>query len=162
MRTRILCLLPITAALLVFSCKDSTPKVVKKEPVVFQKEGELRVFRIPGDSLLANWNIEIAESDYEVETGLMYRAGMEDDQAMLFIFPDEAMHYFYMKNTEFPLDILFIKSDKRVGSIQKNAKPYDENSLSSVVPIRYVLEINAGLSDKLGIKVGDSVAFDRQ
>lgn len=136
--------------------------MVKKEPVVFQKEGELRVFRIPGDSLLANWNIEIAESDYEVETGLMYRAGMEDDQAMLFIFPDEAVHYFYMKNTEFPLDILFIKSDKRVGSIQKNAKPYDENSLSSVVPIRYVLEINAGLSDKLGIKVGDSVAFDRQ
>jgi hypothetical protein len=86
---------------------------------------------------------------------------MEKNQGMLFIFPNEAMHSFYMKNTEFPLDIIYIDANQKIASFQKNAQPYDESGLTSKVPIKYVLEVNAGLSDEMGLQVGDSISFTR-
>jgi len=80
---------------------------------------------------------------------------------MLFIFPDVAMHSFYMKNTEIPLDLIFIDENFKIVSFQKEAKPYDETSLSSQVPIKYVLEINAGLADQWGLVIGDRITYER-
>ncbi len=144
------------------SCKDEPKKVIKTEPVAFKKEGELTLYRAETDSVLAQLNIEIADNGYETETGLMYRQEMEDNQGMLFVFPDETMHSFYMKNTEFPLDLIFIKSDMSVASFQENAQPLSEASLSSKVPIQYVLEVNAGLVDEWGLEVGDSICYKQQ
>jgi uncharacterized membrane protein (UPF0127 family) len=144
------------------SCKDEPEKVIKTEPVAFEKEGELTLFKAETDSVLGQLNIEIADNEYETETGLMYRKGMDDNQGMLFVFPDQAMHSFYMKNTEFPLDILFIKSDMNVASFQENAQSLNETSLSSKVPVQYVLEVNAGLVEKWGLKVGDSISYKKQ
>lgn len=141
------------------SCKDKDKTQIKTETIAFTKEGELQVFK--QDSLLTNFDIEIAESEYETQTGLMYRQSMEGRQAMLFIFPDVAMHSFYMKNTEFPLDIIFIDENQKVASMQKNAQPFNEDGLSSQVPVKYVLEINSGLADRLNIAVGDSISFSR-
>ena len=86
---------------------------------------------------------------------------MEGNQAMLFIFKKERPRSFYMKNTEFSLDIIYINSNYKVVSIQKNAIPYNENSLPSNLPAKYVLEINAGLSKSWELKAGDSIAFKR-
>jgi hypothetical protein len=80
---------------------------------------------------------------------------------MLFIFPDVAMHSFYMKNTEFPLDIIFIGENLKIASIQKNAQPYNEIGLSSKVPVKYVLEVNGGLSDAWSLEIGDRISFIR-
>lgn len=143
------------------SCKEETKKVIKTTPVTFTKEGTLQIYKQENDSLISSLDIEIAETDYETQTGLMYRKGMETNQGMLFIFPDVAMHSFYMKNTEFPLDILFIDEDLKVASIQKNAQPFNENGLSSKVPVKYVLEVNAGLSDAWSVEVGDRISFER-
>lgn len=143
-----------------WGCKEKTStESIKTETVAFTKEGELRIFK--KDSLAQTLDVEFAETDYEVQTGLMYRNSMEDNQSMLFVFPNVAMHSFYMKNTEFPLDILFIGADYKIASFQKNAQPLNESSLSSQVPVKYVLEINAGLSDKWGLAEGDSIAFKR-
>ncbi|WP_222984810.1 DUF192 domain-containing protein [Flagellimonas meishanensis] len=144
------------------SCKTESKKEIKTEAISFTKEGDLRIYKSVTDSLITSFDIEIAESDYETQTGLMYRQSMEQNQAMLFIFPDVAMHSFYMKNTEFPLDIIYVDENLKIASFQKNAKPFDENGLSSQVPVKYVLETNAGLSDKLGLQVGDSIAFTKQ
>lgn len=144
------------------SCKDSPNKIIKTTEVSFEKEGELTLFASQTDSVIASLDIEIADNDYETETGLMYRKGMDDDQGMLFVFPDQAMHSFYMKNTEFPLDIVFIKNDMKIASVQENAQPLSEASLSSKVPVQYVLELNAGLVEKLGLKVGDSVSYSKE
>lgn len=152
----------LTLGILVSSCKDTPEKAVETEPIAFTKEGDLRLFKAETDSVLAQLNIEIADNDYETETGLMYRKGMDDDQAMLFVFPDEAMHSFYMKNTEFALDIIFIKSDMSVASIRENAEAFNENSLSSKVPVQYVLEVNAGLVEKWSLAVGDSVSYTKE
>lgn len=150
--------------LLVFilaSCKTENNKEIKTETIKFKKEGSLNILQSQTDSLLVEFDIEIAETDYETQTGLMYRESMEKNQGMLFIFPDVSMHYFYMKNTLIPLDIIYIGDNQKIASFQKNAQPNDETSLSSKVPIKYVLEINAGLSDKFGLQVGDSITFTK-
>lgn len=147
--------------LVLFSCKEEPKKVVKTETVVFTKEGELSIYKQATDSLISKLDIEFAQSDYETQTGLMYRQSMEDNQGMLFIFPDEAMHSFYMKNTEFRLDIIFIDSEREIVSFQENAEPLSEQGLSSKVPIQYVLEVNAGLVKKWSLEVGDKIEFNK-
>lgn len=153
--------LVILFLVVVVSCKEKSKKVIKTEEVSFTKEGDLRILKKTSDSLLVELDIEIAETDYETQTGLMYRKGMEDNQGMLFIFPDEAMHSFYMKNTEFPLDLIFIKKDSTIASFQENAKPLDEKGLSSQVPVQFVLEVNAGLSERWNLEVGDKIDIYR-
>ena len=143
------------------SCKDNSKKMIKTEPIVFKKEGELTILAVDKDSIKAKLDIEIADSDYETQTGLMYRSSMEENQGMLFIFPTTEMHSFYMKNTEFSLDILFIDENLKIATIRANTKPYDETGISSQVPVKYVLEIDAGLTNKWGLKVGDRIEFKR-
>ncbi len=140
------------------ACKKET-KVIKQTEVSFKKEGELSIFNATGDSLKVTLDIEIADTEYDTQTGLMYRSGMETKQGMLFVFKDESQRSFYMKNTKIPLDILYINANKRIVSTQKNTKPFDETSLPSNKPAKYVLEINAGLFDIWNLKEGDSIDF---
>jgi uncharacterized membrane protein (UPF0127 family) len=144
----------------VHSCKETSEEKVLTQEVTFTKEGTLYLKEKATDSILKTLTIEIADDEYQTQTGLMYRKSMEDDQGMLFIFETEEPRSFYMKNTEFALDILFINSDREIVSIQKNAKPLDPTSLPSEGPAQYVLEINAGLSDAWGIAPGDTVAWE--
>ena len=150
----------VGATIFTQSCKESNSptKSITKE-VTFTKEGELQLKKAETDSLIKTLNLEIAETEYETQTGLMYRHSMEDNQAMLFIFEKEQPRSFYMKNTEFAIDIIFINSKKEIVNIQKNAKPYDKTSLPSDGPIKYVLEINEGLSEKWGLEKGDKIEW---
>ncbi len=141
------------------ACKETDKNTVKKVEVAFAKEGELSIYKAKTDSLTVQLNIEIADTDYETQTGLMYRNAMEEQQGMLFIFPEASMHSFYMKNTQIPLDILFIDKNLKIASIHKNAEPYSEASIPSKVPVQYVLEINAGLTAKWGLAIGDSISI---
>jgi len=143
------------------ACKDHPTKVVKKAPIAFKKEGTLSIYHPGNDSLVSKLDIEIADNDYETETGLMYRDAMEQHQGMLFVFPRSSMHYFYMKNTKIPLDILYIDSGQKIVNIRANAVPFDETGLSSRVPVQYVLEINASLVNTWGIQLGDSIAYEK-
>ena len=151
----------IAIGLSIVSCKEESKKILTTAPITFTKEGSLEIFREQTDSLLIQLDIEIAETEYETQTGLMYRNSMEDGQGMLFIFPEIAYHSFYMKNTKFPLDIIYIDEQLKVASIIKNAQPLNESSLPSQVPVKYVLEVKAGFSDVWGIKAGDKIAFQR-
>ncbi|MDT0608088.1 DUF192 domain-containing protein [Croceitalea rosinachiae] len=142
-----------------FGCKETSKTEIKTETISFQKEGELQIFKSVNDSLLVNLDVEFAKSDYETQTGLMYRESMEIKQGMLFIFPETSVHSFYMKNTQIPLDIIFINEKLEIASFQKNTRPFDEKGLSSQVPIKYVLEINAGLVEKWSLEVGDRIKY---
>lgn len=142
------------------SCKDTQKeKPVETATISFTKNGELNLIKKDTDSIYKTLDIEIADDEYKTQTGLMYRDSMEDHQAMLFVFPDVQVRSFYMKNTAFALDIVFIDSEKKIVSFQKDAKPYDTNSLPSGVPAQYVLEINAGLSNQWNIEVGDKIEW---
>ncbi|MGF1560086.1 MAG: DUF192 domain-containing protein [Flavobacteriaceae bacterium] len=161
MRVFKIALLVFSSILVFQACREETKTVVKTEPVTFKKEGILKIIKNKAGTVITVMDIEIAESEYETQTGLMYRQSMEDTQGMLFIFPDERMHSFYMKNTEIPLDIIFIKADSTIASVQENARPYDESGLSSKVPVRFVLEVNAGLAKKWSLEVGDKIDFKK-
>jgi len=101
--------------------------------------------------------IEIAENQREKNIGLMYRRHMPDDQGMLFLEEREKRVSFWMKNTYIPLDIIFINSDKEIVNIYKMAKPESLETIYSIKPVKYVLEINGGLCDKLGIGIGNKI-----
>jgi len=149
-------------SLFVFSCKeDKNHSKVTRVEIAFKKEGELSLLKASNDSLIQKINIEIADDEYQTETGLMYRSSMEDSQGMLFIFPDSQYRYFYMRNTEIPLDIIYIDKDLTIVSIQKNAKPHDETSLPSEGPAKYVLEIKGGLSTTWNLQKGDKIQFSK-
>lgn len=142
----------------VSSCKEEK-KTIKQVEVTFKKEGELTIYKATSDSIVATLEIEIADTDYDIQTGLMYRSSMKKNQGMLFVFPNVIERYFYMKNTKIPLDLIFIDNNKTVVSFQQNAKPFDESSLSSNIPAQYVLEVNAGFVGEWNIKVGDHVTY---
>ncbi len=146
-----------------YNCKDNTSsenKSLTKE-ITFTKEGELTLQKAVSDSTIAKLDIEIADDEYSTQTGLMYRHSMAENQGMLFVFNDSRQRSFYMKNTEIPLDIIYCNSEKKIVSIQKNAKPFDETSLPSDAASQYVLEVNAGLSDKWKLEKGDKIQFTK-
>ncbi|RRO18834.1 DUF192 domain-containing protein [Flavobacteriaceae bacterium 14752] len=142
---------------LVLACKKDKTKTVKPIEIIFEKEAEL--YFIQGEDTIKTIDLELAESDYEQQTGLMHRASMEMNQGMLFIYQDERPRpTFYMKNTQIPLDLIYINADKKIVEINKNAKPYDENSIQAEQPAQYVLEVNAGFVEKF--KINDSLKVD--
>ena len=140
-----------------FSCKDEK-KEIKQTEVKFTKEGELTI-KSATDSSKVFLDIEFAKTDYEIQTGLMYRNKMADNQGMLFVFEDVRERSFYMKNTQIPLDLIFIDGDNMIVSFQEKAKPFDESSLPSNAPAKYVLEVNAGRVEAWGVVVGDKISY---
>ncbi|MRT16558.1 DUF192 domain-containing protein [Vitellibacter sp. q18] len=153
----------LASACFLSNCNDKKPSEVKSltKEITFSKEGELSILKKDTDSIIATLDIEIADDEYSTQTGLMYRHSMAGNQGMLFVFSDSQPRSFYMKNTEIPLDIIYINSDKKIESFQKNAKPFDDTSLPSEGATQYVLEVNAGLSDAWKLEKGDRIEFSK-
>ena len=100
--------------------------------------------------------IEIALTDSERATGLMYRSSMPEDHGMLFIFEEERVLNFWMKNTEIPLSIAYIRENGLIIGIY-DMNPFDETTVSSIYPCKYALEVNKGWFAKHNIKPGDVI-----
>lgn len=103
------------------------------------------------------FQVELAQTPAELEYGLKERREMADDHGMLFLFDRPAIWPFWMQDTYISLDIIFIGSNGRIVNIARRTTPLSEDSVEPVAPVSAVLEINGGLSDKLGIKPGDRV-----
>ncbi len=108
---------------------------------------------------LCSFKVELAVTPEEQARGLMYRKSLKRDAGMLFVYSSEAIVHFWMKNTYIPLDMVFINSQHIVTGVHRSAKPHDETAISSGLPVRYVLEINAGRADQCGVKAGSKAAF---
>lgn len=132
-----------------------------KEPQ-FVKQGELEFLKKDSKSVLSKIDIEIADNEAKTMQGLMYRKSMEDNRGMLFIFPKEEEHSFWMKNTLISLDIIFVNANKKIIKIHKSTTPLSTKSLPSGGPTIYVVEVNAGYTDKYGISEGDMINYTKQ
>lgn len=153
--------MPIMLAACLASCKSEKKQALSTaSEVTFKEEGQLTVFR-KDTILVPSLSIEIADNDFETQTGLMYRNSMDKNQGMLFVFEDEAPRSFYMKNTQIALDIIYLNGNGKIVSFAKNAQPMSEQSLPSGYPAKYVLEVVAGLADEWGLKQGDSISFTK-
>jgi uncharacterized membrane protein (UPF0127 family) len=101
--------------------------------------------------------VEVVDTNETRASGLMFREELAPNAGMLFDFKREQPVSFWMKNTLIPLDVFFIKADGRIVNIAKRAVPHSERSIASDEPVLGVLETNAGVADRLGIKRGDIV-----
>ena len=88
-------------------CQQSNQNQVREQNALFKNEGKLSVLNNEKKTL-AEIKIEIADSPYERQTGLMYRDKLEKQHGMLFVFENSELRGFYMKNTLIPLDLIFI------------------------------------------------------
>jgi uncharacterized membrane protein (UPF0127 family) len=105
--------------------------------------------------------VELALTDAERERGLMERETLPLNTGMLFVFDREEPVNMWMKNTFVPLDMIFADADGRVVSIAPRTKPMSLRIISSGQPAKMVLEIRAGTSERLGIRVGDRLTIKR-
>ncbi|HMB11166.1 DUF192 domain-containing protein [Saliniramus sp.] len=103
------------------------------------------------------FSIELVDTPESRARGLMYRRSMPEDHGMLFDFGRVDMVSMWMRNTYIPLDMLFVRADGSIARIARDTEPLSERSISSGEPVLAVFEINAGISDRLGITAGDRI-----
>ena len=112
---------------------------------------------INGEGQIYSFEVEIAREKTDQQKGLMYRKTMAEDHGMLFVFDNIRPRTFWMKNTYIPLDILYLYEDGRIHHIAQNTTPESKKLVPSNGPVKNVLELNAGITKKYGIKAGDIV-----
>jgi uncharacterized membrane protein (UPF0127 family) len=102
------------------------------------------------------YELEMARTSDEQETGLMKRDTMPEDHGMIFIFQADRLQQFWMKDTRIPLDIIFVDHSGRVVSVS-TMQPYDLNTTSSIEPAQYAIELNAGQAKAAGVEKGNTL-----
>jgi uncharacterized membrane protein (UPF0127 family) len=103
------------------------------------------------------FSVEMATTEQEKETGLMYRKELADGKGMLFDFSPEQQVSMWMKNTYISLDMIFIRADGRILRIAENTEPLSTRIIPSGGLAKGVLEVIAGTAKKYGIEPGDRV-----
>jgi uncharacterized membrane protein (UPF0127 family) len=106
-----------------------------------------------GDKI--EFTVELALTGGQRQQGLMFRKTMSENHGMLFDFGGMRDVTMWMRNTFLPLDMIFFGPDGVITHIHENAVPHSESIISSRGPVKYVLEVNGGLTRKLGIRPGD-------
>ena len=133
-------------------------KTVQKKEYIFKKEGEL-VFTDSLGNAKVKIDIEIADTYYDQQLGLMFRTEMDEKQGMLFKFPEEKFQSFWMRNTNLSLDMIFVNAKREIVTIHKSTTPVSDTSYPSSKPAQFVVEVIAGFTDKYDIKEGDKVTW---
>jgi uncharacterized protein len=104
------------------------------------------------------FSVELATTEEEKTTGLMYRKELADGKGMLFDFSPEQQVSMWMKNTYISLDMIFIRADGRILRIAENTEPLSTRIIPSGGLAKGVLEVVAGTAQKYGIEPGDRVS----
>ena len=106
--------------------------------------------------------VELAQTSEEQARGLMFEKNLKADAGMLFVFQEEKEHFFWMKDTLIPLDIVWLDKNKRVVFISKDNQPCKIEKCPLISPgknAKYVLEVNAGTLDKIGLRLSEEAVF---
>ena len=149
----------VIALVIIFMPKKTENSTAVNAPV-FTKQGELTLADNKGNPIVSI-DIEIADNEFKREIGLMGRAEMAERQGMLFVFEEEYYASFWMRNTILPLDMIFIDKQGRIINIHKNTTPFSDQNYPAAGLTFFVLEVNAGFTDKYGIKEGDMIHWKR-
>jgi hypothetical protein len=122
------------------------------------RAAEFQTLEIATKSGVKVFAVEVATTEDEKRTGLMFRKELADGRGMLFDFSPEQEVSMWMKNTFIPLDMIFIRADGRILRIAENTVPQSTAIISSRGLAKGVLEVIAGTAKKYGIAPGDRVA----
>ena len=148
----------ILAAIILLIINPFSKKEGTDTEYMFKKEGEL-TFTDSLGTVKSKIDIEIANSDFDRQLGIMFRKHMDDKNGMLFIFPAEEMQSFWMRNTFIPLDMVFVNEEKKIVTIHKNTQTLSDQSYPSSAPTMYVIEVNAGFCASHKINEGDKINY---
>lgn len=102
------------------------------------------------------FDVYLAESRSQQRRGLMFVRSLPETTGMLFIYPRAADISIWMRNTLISLDIVFVRTDGVISFIHRNAETQSDKSISPNEDSRYVLELNAGVTERLDIEPGNS------
>jgi len=105
-----------------------------------------------------DFTVEIAATPQEQEIGEMYRTNIPADRGMFFDWGTPRDVPMWMKNCPVPEDMVFIAQDGTIAHIAENTVPYSEANIDPGSPVRATLELQGGITAKLGIEVGDRVS----
>lgn len=104
-------------------------------------------------------NVEVVQKEEELHRGLQFRKSLGPDSGMLFVFKESRPHAFWMKDTLLPLDMIWMDGARRIVHIEGNVPPCTADPCPTYSPrdeALYVLEINAGSAQQLGLQLGDT------
>lgn len=121
------------------------------------RAAELQPLEIVTKSGVQVFTVEVAKTEQERATGLMYRKELPEGRGMLFDFSPEQQVSMWMKNTFIPLDMIFVRSDGRILRIAENTTPQSEKIIPSGGLVKGVIEVAGGTAKKYGIAPGDRV-----
>ncbi len=122
------------------------PELPKEDLVIVTRDGVHHLF-----------HVEMAISPQQQEIGLMFRKDIPPDSGMLFDWGSPRTSDMWMRNTVSPLDMIFINADGTIRHIAENTVPESLAVIPSGGPVRATLEVPAGTTAKLNIRVGDKV-----
>jgi uncharacterized membrane protein (UPF0127 family) len=121
----------------------------------------LPIARIHAPDGVVEVAVEVVSTPEALARGLMYRTELADGRGMLFLFPEEQDHRFWMKNTLIPLDMIFIGGDGLIVGVHRDATPLSTVTVGVGRPSRYVLEVPGGWTARRGIAAGQRVEIPR-
>jgi uncharacterized membrane protein (UPF0127 family) len=128
------------------------------EPVQAQPELPREPLSIlSADGKKHSFSVEMAKTPRQQQVGEMFRTNLPEDRGMLFVWAYPQQSDMWMENTLIPLDIVFIGADHKIQAIAENAVPRSLAHISSHGPVVATLELAGGVTQKLGISVGDTV-----
>ena len=141
---------------------ENGPKLATSSPITFFPDMATTSIRIENSNEYASTTIlaVVADNKATEEQGLSGVITMPDDRGMLFVFFKPDIYSFWMKDMNFSLDMIWIDSKKKVVDVSGNISPETfPKTFSPSAPVSYVLEINAGLAERYGIKKGTVLDF---
>lgn len=141
--------------LLISSCFRSEGPVLTADRAEKPAVEKKFLVKLDGKNGSQQFKVEVADSPAKREQGLMFREALEKDSGMIFLFDEEKENAFWMKNTRLPLDIIFFDKNWRIVGFLENMEPFSTKGRTITTPSKFVLEVNAGLVQKMGFKVGD-------
>jgi len=104
-------------------------------------------------------SLELATTPKERAQGLMKREELAPHDGMLFVFPTEGQHGFWMKNTPLALDMVFVDARQTIVTIVHDTTPYSTSLIRPRKPVVAVIELDAGRAAREGIAIGDKVRY---
>jgi len=143
-----------------FGCRRAEPAPPTTEPS-FRPDGILAFHGADGRTIV-RIAIEIADTPQAQETGLMHRRSLPALGGMLFPSENDRERSFWMKNTPLPLDILFVRADSSIANIVRRTTPLSEELIESDGPVRSVVEVRAGFTERYGIDTTATVSWERR
>ena len=107
------------------------------------------------------FDVYLALTRAQQTRGLMFVRYLPKFTGMLFVYRQTRVLSMWMKNTYIPLDMLFIRADGSIANIETHTAPLSLESVSAIEPLNYVLELNAGVTEQLGIDADGHVFLPR-